>query len=506
MVPSVLWVWSRDAPLPEPVTPASDLVAVAETRIDVDEPLESGLEESIPLEETKRELESASREAFARRPPGSRVITGVTRAADTGWPVRCFTAAYDAENEAADLQRSASLAGGFAVVVGPTAQRLEFTPRRRLDLQVASIDLPAHGDVTDLDVVLVRARGSIAGQVIDEQGQPLAGVRVRLNGDHAFRTTGEAGTFRFGPLRDDSYFLQVPTPAFATSPSESSRTVRVVEGRQVESVLFVVVRGATLRGTVVAAETGQPIDGIRIVLGQAESTKDHRSLVTDERGEFEMSRLVAGSYRLTATDERGSRGRQQLLIDNLQDEVRTIVVEMASGAGRLAGRLVDADGGAVPFAQVVVRKLDAAADERSWTTRSDSRGRFQFGAIPSGTWWVGPDPSYCEVHNWLADAGTEVVVRDGVPSEVDIELRAGAFLSGRVVSDSRRPGLLVRLRRDEEVREERVGHDGHFAFGGVRAGQYIVEALDDAHRELPLAQQLIYVQSGESSSVHLRVP
>lgn len=501
-----LW-WTRDVPPPAPVVIAEEKTSVVAgvAEPDSDEPGVPA-EDSIPPEEARRELENASREAFARRAPGTRIVTGVTRAADTGWPVSCSVVAIDEAGESCRVQRAAGIAGGFVVTVDSTARRLAFTSRHRLDLETASVDLPMSGDVTDLDVALVRARGTIGGHVIDERGMPIAGVRVALNGERAFRTTGPGGTFRFGPLRDDPYWLSVPTPAFSTRPAENSQTVRVIDGRQIESVMFVVVRGATLRGKVVAAESGSPIEGVRIVLAQSTSSSDHRNEVSDRDGAFEFLRLVAGSYQLTATDENGSRARQQVLIESLGDEVRTIVVEMAAGAGNLAGRLVDTAGDAVPFAEVVVRKPDAAADERSWTTRSDSRGRFRFAAIPAGAWWVGLDPAYCEVHNWLADAGTSVVVRDGADAETEIELHAGAFLTGQVVSESKRRNLIIRLRKDEDVREERVGSDGHFAFGGIRSGQYLIEALAADDPAVSLGQQVVFVQVGEDSSIQLRVP
>jgi hypothetical protein len=60
------------------------------------------------------------------------------------------------------------------------------------------------------------------------------------------------------------------------------------------------VNTALVTGTVTAADTGQPLPGVRVLLS-ATTAPLTRSAVTDPRGRFEFEALPAGTYRLSAS-------------------------------------------------------------------------------------------------------------------------------------------------------------------------------------------------------------
>ena len=70
--------------------------------------------------------------------------------------------------------------------------------------------------------VLITARWWATGRVVDENGQPAAGIPIRDSGYRAFTTSDTAGEFRLGPLTSaNSYYLRTETPDVML-PGESS--------------------------------------------------------------------------------------------------------------------------------------------------------------------------------------------------------------------------------------------------------------------------------------------
>lgn len=433
-----------------------------------------------------------------------REITGISRRADNGWPVRCTILALDADGKTLLLDRS-RLGGTFILRAPPAATQLRFTAHD-FDLEDATVGLAADRGLQGLIVVLPVARGAVKGSVVDESGLPVAGMTVRMNG-RARETTNAGGNFVFRPVRDDRYLLSLPSAVFAPRVP-SSQAVRVVGGLQQEPSLFVVARGALLQGVVTDQETETPLADVRVVLTRPDGGGDHRMVVTGEDGTFSFPRLLAGDYRITTTVPDSSYARVVREVLGLADgEVRDVMVALVSTAGMLAGRVLGPRGETVPFARVVARRQRKDVDSDRMETRTDTRGRFRFGSLPVGRWRIGPEPTYCESHNWLADATVDVELQAGHEAMLDLRLQRGCFLQGRVLSATSASGVLVRMHLPEGgTVEEPVGAEGGFAFGGVRPGQYLVEAVDPTLGSgSTLAQQTVYVTTGRAASIELHI-
>src|SRR5690606_19286477 len=219
------------------------------------------------------------------------------------------------------------------------------------------------------------------------------------------------GNVFFRPLRDDTYSVWLMDVAFSAHGSTSRRTVEMKGGVPTEPVMFIVPRGATLRGTVVADGAGTPVEGVDVVLTRPNARTSHRAARSDGKGFFTFEGLVPGAYRIAATSSDGVHGRLVVDIPPLrQDEVRSIELAVSIGAGTVAGRVLDESGAPVPFASIEALRSGEAGNERL-TARSDSRGRFRLEALPAGTWSIGPAPGYCVTHNWIEGPGTVVTVR-----------------------------------------------------------------------------------------------
>ena len=460
----------------------------------------------------------ATREVAVPPPPllTWRIVAGVARRADTGAPTKVRLSAHLADGTPVSSSSSESFVG-FTGRVDERATSLTFTPNST-DLEEVEVPIPPNDAVTALDVVLPVARGLIRARVVDPRGDGVKGIVVAAGG-RARRTTDARGNVMFRPLRDGFYTLVLRDVPFSTTAgpggrvsnglvtSNTTKTVEVKKRTQSEPVVFTVPRGSTLRGVIVEQGSQSPIAAVDVFLTRP-GAQAHRAERSNEDGFFEFPRLVPGSYRLSATADDGEHGRLVMDLPPLVDgETRTVELALATGVGALSGRTVDEEGEPVPFAAIECSR-GADAGRETLTARTDSHGRFKVKSLPTGTWTIGPSASYCQTHNWVERYVETVLVSAGQEADVNLTLRPGSFLVGRVVSSSNRKDIVVRVHLDEDTTIERsLGQRGRFALGGVLPGTYLVEAVDPAFMSAgPLASQMVYVASGEESTVRLEVP
>ncbi|MFH0946579.1 MAG: carboxypeptidase-like regulatory domain-containing protein [Planctomycetota bacterium] len=465
-------------------------------------PPEAGPTAPIPDErETVRSLPAVG--ARPSRHPSWRAINGVTRREDTGWPVNCEFTPEDAAGQALEIEQRAVLSGTFHVSVPDEAVTMRVSARNVLDLDDVVLDLPQGSGLTNVDVVLPLARGLLKGRVVDEIGSGVGGLRVRLVGRTAFRTTDSTGLFLLRPLRDGKYPVAVAGEAFAEAPPPAV-TVTIKKGIQQDAVLFVIKSGAVIRGVVRSALTGAPLKGARLVLMRQGDSRNHRSALADGKGEFAFRRLLSPDlFVLTASSSDGAHGRVTLTIDDLDPgEERDLTLDLPAGAGSLTGQLTDEEGSPVPFASVVA----VLAGKTRIGARSDTRGLYAFRSLAPGVWRVGPEEAYCETNNWIAEEGTAVEIHPGQTSTLPLRLRKGRFLEGQVLTESKRPGLSVRMTMPSgEIQQEPVGPEGRFAFGGLLPGTYLLEVLDPTLSEgAVVGQQTVLVSASEAARVIIR--
>lgn len=161
------------------------------------------------------------------------------------------------------------------------------------------------------------AFGQIIGRVVDEQGKPLAGAIIAVQGQATTRADAE-GRFTVIRLEPGSYRLNVSRSGFAAQTK--SLAVRGGGTTREEFVLKSdrpVVIGATrlpqvqparpgnLRGQVVDARTGKTLAAVVIAIA------GQRSVTTDQAGVFAAANLPAGVYQLVVrkagySDAKGS--------------------------------------------------------------------------------------------------------------------------------------------------------------------------------------------------------
>lgn len=501
VITAVVVIWPDGASAPRPIEPSGAPIGEAPAS---DAPAPDTPEAEPVRVDQPDDLALSGQFPHPPRHPTWRAVTGTTRREDTGFPVNCSFTPLDENGEPLEVELRSLLAGAFHVLIPPDAVTLEVSARHNFDLQDVLLDLPRESGLSGANVVLPLATGQIKGQVVDPTGSGLARVRIDLNGSYAHRTSGPTGAFYFRPLRDGSYFVSVAEVPFSPDPPPRI-TVRIEKGQQQEPAMFIVQRGGSIRGVVRSESTAERLGRVRILLAREDDREQHRTQLTDEDGSFHFERLDPGSYRVTANSGDGIHGRVQVTVPDLgAEEDRRLALALRPGAGSLEGQLTDGGGKAVPFATIVA----SLNSESQLTTHSDTRGQFGFRSLAPGTWTIGVQKQYCESNNWIAEPGATVEIRTGDVAHLNLEIHKGKFLEGQVLSDSKHPGLTVRLRTPSgAVVEEIVGDEGRFAFGGLSRGTYFLEVVDPFLPEgAVLAQQGVLITSEKPDRLILRVP
>jgi hypothetical protein len=212
-----------------------------------------------------------------------------------------------------------------------------------------------------LDIRLASA-AVIAGQVLDETGQPLARIMVfplRWTGSRAVRIgtaerTDDRGRYRLFGLSPGDYLVAAEAPAGAAnterrtgllttySPAAlevgQARLVRAVGGDVVEAdIRMVRARLLRLSGILLDMQ-GRPVAGSPVTLSRAGSLDGRPPTAsTDQQGRFAFRNLAPGPYRLVGRAYFSGRvspegGREVAVMDlHLDDDVEDMVVMSQPG-------------------------------------------------------------------------------------------------------------------------------------------------------------------------------
>ena len=154
------------------------------------------------------------------------------------------------------------------------------------------------------------ADGSITGSVVNESGQPLAGVRVSIReisgGTGRTAITDAEGKFRVNGLLPALYFVSANYPTYITQLNDTPWPLN--HHRIGDSVRLEMVRGGVITGTVSNA-AGEPVIGVRVRAVMVRNAKGEAPRFggaaalernTDDRGVYRLFGLPAGTYVVSA--------------------------------------------------------------------------------------------------------------------------------------------------------------------------------------------------------------
>lgn len=318
----------------------------------------------------------------------------------------------------------------------------------------------------------------LTGRVTGPGGEAVAGARVRLTRLASLRddpqvggspgdtetVTGADGRFTFPRLGLGRWAVSVAHDGYA---ERALPAFEVAEGGVLDLGTIELRPGADLAGRI-SDPGGRPIEGAEVAVtpvldpsGFAPRAAGGRT-ESDGEGRFLVRALPLGVPVRVEVRHEGFLERVLEVVPPLEAPLR---VTLQPG-GRIAGRVLRADGEPAADASVAVDTLHVGAVRRTYT---DELGAFELAGVPPGPVTLRVNaPGHLE-----RTAGLEV--RDGeAVGPLEIRLEAGVTVVGRVLSPRGEPvpGVGVVLRSDSPGFPPDASTDdrGAFELHGVTPG------------------------------------
>ncbi|HEY0707981.1 MAG TPA: sigma-70 family RNA polymerase sigma factor, partial [Polyangia bacterium] len=304
-------------------------------------------------------------------------------------------------------------------------------------------------------------------------GLPLVGVSLRAAAKHGTARSAVAVT-----QTDGSFVLDRVPPGVVEYDIVGYSPARIEE---TGDLLTLHVRPhGRVRGRVL--RDGQPVAyaQIRVSGGREDATAMSRP-----DGTFEVTDLMAGTYRLDAFDDRSARAARGLTFSLAAAEQRDGVEVRLELAGQIAGRLTDQEGrpissALVRFARVSNDAANALLPEPK-PCATDVAGNFNCTMLAPGSYRPAISlASYARAPLSPARGSWPVLnIEDGAAPLAGVTLVAevaGASLEGQVIDESGQPLADAQIEAEPEA-----------GFTGFRAGQPRPRAFSDGRGQFRFA-------------------
>ena len=423
---------------------------------------------------------------------------------------------------------------------------------------------PGYEEVSQRDVresgarMTLRRLGAIAVHVVGADDVPAAGARVLVAGPSLWPArvaeTKEDGVMRIGALTAGSYAMRA-TKGDLVSAVDVAVPLARGEEKSVTLKLFPGIRVSA----VVSDENGGLIAGARVTLVETGLSPFPLEATTDRAGRAILGPIARGAAALSVSAD-GFVPRGAVAVpEPLEQDVEIALAR----AGTFEGRVVDGRGFPVDGASIVVVGTDFAGapideDPRRSRFRQahfDAALRGPAALVPMGELGVMPGPVPPIPHGmsmgptlptaggsnvppsepWVTRAdGTFraapvspgrvrvlvrhpqytdglsdiVTLRSGGQAHVDVVMRAGGLLEGRVVDANGRAVAVARVSvaavRGSMERATKSAGDGTFAFASLP--EQVVVAVADEEDTEPVARLPVTIPDGERRSVTIALP
>ncbi|MCR9245855.1 MAG: sigma-70 family RNA polymerase sigma factor [bacterium] len=333
------------------------------------------------------------------------------------------------------------------------------------------------GDVT----IAMRPGFTVAGQVTDTAGEPMAGVSVYAEdptADFAKRGVGTraktdaAGGFAINDLPPGSFTVYAHHDGYARASLPGIHNART-------DLVLRLAAAPAVAGRVVDAATGEPIREFTVAIAanhEVQSLHISPKRFEDDHGYFRFQnwRMKAGAelfLEIRAPGYAPSRVRSAGQVNPPRDQN---VVRLHVGA-TVKGTVRDAaTNTAIAGAELTLNLGDGKDDlhrffrSRGQTTTADANGKFAIANVAPGTHRV--TVRHAD-YPGNAHGPFEVPAGDE-PVTIEPTLRRGVTVRGRVTGAQNAAGWKIRaLGRNQEV-ETRIGPDLTFTLEGLGPGRY----------------------------------
>lgn len=376
----------------------------------------------------------------------------------------------------------------------------------------------------------------ISGRVLDDEGHPVAGVRVVLSptaeGDldawHAYLrrdlrssqiATDAEGRFQVSEVSAGRFNLRMDREGFLPA----SRSVEIPDPPRDMDLEEVTLEAEVVLEGLVTDEHGKPLAGARVYSSLPDPAsvsperwqqllESGRSSQTGTDGRFLLGNLIRGhSYSLSAELD----GYLPAKVSGIEAPTREPLRIELKPAPTLVGRVVGPDGRPVAMASVNARREGAPVHMPPIASAdADENGRFRL-SFPA----PGPVTLAAVAHGYRTKviSGIEVPA-GGEAGPVEVSLEPGAVLEGRVLDERGRPvpGAQVSvhstgsLSGSTMMSDESTAADGRYRLEGLDFGPHVVSATAGdrtvrASVDISLDVQSLDLRFEEQASVSGRV-
>ncbi len=301
----------------------------------------------------------------------------------------------------------------------------------------------------------------IAGIVIDRQGNPIEGAKVRLvfyswddvslqrleslgETEPLEYVTKENGRFGFEYREGRRYFLSAEKEDYVADQEN-------MDGPKKDIVLTLILGGA-IEGKVVDAATGLPLEHFRITFsedavggGLSFALFKKREVdiylptdgqeFNDPEGKFRVSGLSAGKYMVTSIAEGYAQSSKGGIDVEVEKTTAGVLIKQEPGGG-IRGHVVDAIGKPIESAEIVQKNPlhstllgEIGLPQRRILHTTNAKGEFEIDSLPEGTFTLqARHQNYCPAEQKVK------VERGEVTENVEFQLVQGGVISGVVLA------------------------------------------------------------------------
>jgi protocatechuate 3,4-dioxygenase beta subunit len=266
---------------------------------------------------------------------------------------------------------------------------------------------------------------SIQGKVLQEpDGQPIRKANVQLNGQKGpassqySATTDAEGKFEIDDVQPGHYVVVVERPGFVQSSTGSRQTSISVQPRSGKNELNLHMQPAAVISGKIVDLDGDPMRDVSVTATRVGfrprwNSHDFGNGATNDLGEFRISGLRAGRYKIAASPPEGTRLPIQSDTNNKKDqsiyltthypgvldEDQSAVVEIHAGAetrvnfGLLTGRAYHVSGsvtgipskGSMGMTQIILQAKGSNGSQMIQEVVGED-GRFEFTGVLPGSY------------------------------------------------------------------------------------------------------------------------
>jgi protocatechuate 3,4-dioxygenase beta subunit len=364
--------------------------------------------------------------------------------------------------------------------------------RRGYEMATQNIDLRPEKAGEPIKIIL-RKTGRISGIVVDDRDNPMSTVTVTLvsykpyggpsepvdKSKHS-ATTNLSGSFTFPKLHNEGFYdISVEHEAFApgvfplVAVGSERQVCRLQRGGTIQGHAEFIDRESTEASVLLAAQT--------VVKG----TTFTKEVQSDGSGRFAFQNLPFGKYRLFV-DSSTFTCEPKLDVPCQKDKpTKDVVIEVyeaAIGRGRVLNAETDSPiGGASISIQSSYGPFQVRS--RSFTTRANERGEFEFRTLPAGLHVAQASaPEFVKTSSG-ASAQTFTLMPGETKNDISLRLDHGGVVDGFVLDPNGRPveGAEIQLflsgtvRRDINISKLKMKTDssGFFKLWGIEIGEQI---------------------------------